>query len=51
MYPTTLSIFGQEKVAETVRLCRMNLAVNGLEGDIDQGNWYYEDPHNARAAN
>ena len=44
----TLSIFGQEKVAETVRLCRMNLAVNGLEGDIDQGNSYYEDPHNAR---
>ena len=44
----TLSIFGQEKVAETVRLCRMNLAVNGLEGDIGQGNSYYEDPHNAR---
>ena len=44
----TLSIFGQEKVAETVRLCRMNLAVNGLEGDIDQGNSYYEDPHTAR---
>ena len=43
----TLSIFGQEKVAETVRLCRMNLAVNGLEGDIDQGNSYYEDPHTA----
>ncbi len=44
----TLSIFGQEKVAETVRLCRMNLAVHGLEGDIDQGNSYYEDPHTAR---
>jgi type I restriction enzyme M protein len=43
-----LSIFGEEKVAETVRLCRMNLAVHGLEGDIDQGNSYYEDPHNAR---
>lgn len=46
--PGALSIFGQEKVAETVRLCRMNLAVHGLEGDIDQGNSYYEDPHNAR---
>ena len=46
--PGSLSIFGQEKVAETVRLCRMNLAVNGLEGDIDQGNSCYEDPHNAR---
>ena len=32
----TLSMFGQEKVAETVRLCRMNLAVNGLEGEIDR---------------
>ena len=45
----TISIFGQWKVAETVRLCRMNLAVNGLEGDIDQGNSYDEDPHTARA--
>ena len=45
-----LSIFGQEKVAETVRLCRMNLAVHGLAGDIRQGNTYYEDLHNARAA-
>jgi type I restriction enzyme M protein len=42
-----LSIFGEEKVAKTVRLCRMNVAVHGLEGDIDQGNSYYEDPHNA----
>ena len=34
------------KVAETVRLCRMNLAVHGLAGDIRQGNTYYEDVHN-----
>jgi type I restriction enzyme M protein len=40
-----LSIFGQEKVAETVRLCKMNLAVHGLAGDIRQGNAYYEDLH------
>jgi len=26
----------------------MNLAVHGSEGDIRQGNSYYEDPHNAR---
>ncbi|MBM4457000.1 MAG: SAM-dependent DNA methyltransferase [Chloroflexi bacterium] len=45
--PGFLSIYGQEKVAETVRLCRMNLAVHGLEGDIKQGNSYYEDPHTA----
>ena len=43
---TEISIFGQEKVAETVRLCRMNLAVHGLAGDIRQGNTYYEDVHN-----
>ncbi|MGH2404207.1 MAG: type I restriction-modification system subunit M, partial [bacterium] len=38
-----LSIHGQEKVAETIRLCRMNLAVHGLEGDIRQAISYYED--------
>jgi type I restriction enzyme M protein len=40
-----ISIFGQERVAETVRLCKMNLAVHGLSGDIRQGNTYYEDLH------
>lgn len=40
-----ISIYGQEKVAETVRLCRMNLAVHGLSGEIRQGNRYYEDLH------
>ncbi|MEO8716747.1 MAG: N-6 DNA methylase [Burkholderiales bacterium] len=32
-----LSIFGVEKTDETGRLCRMNLAVHGLEGDIRHG--------------
>lgn len=41
----TLSIHGQERVAETVRLCRMNLAVHGLGGDIREANTYYEDLH------
>jgi len=44
-----LSIHGVEKVDETGRLCRMNLAVHGLEGDIRHGgelNSYYDDPHN-----
>src|SRR5574341_2336070 len=27
-----ISVYGQEKVAETVRLCKMNLAVHGLSG-------------------
>jgi type I restriction enzyme M protein len=40
-----ISIFGQETVAETVRLCKMNLAVHGLSGDIREGNSYYEDIH------
>ncbi|MBN1524914.1 MAG: SAM-dependent DNA methyltransferase [Spirochaetales bacterium] len=40
-----LSIYGQEKVAETVRLGKMNLAVHGLCGDIREGNAYYEDLH------
>jgi type I restriction enzyme M protein len=40
-----LSVYGQEKVAETVRLGKMNLAVHGLAGDIRQGNSYYDDLH------
>jgi type I restriction enzyme M protein len=40
-----ISIFGQERVAETIRLCKMNLAVHGLSGDIRQSNTYYEDVH------
>jgi type I restriction enzyme M protein len=43
-----LSIHGQERVAQTVRICQMNLAVHGLEGDIRQGNTYYEDIHRSR---
>ena len=42
---TGISIHGQEKVSETIRLCKMNLAVHGLAGDIKQGNTYYEDIH------
>jgi type I restriction enzyme M protein len=37
-----LSIYGQERVEETVKLCRMNLAVHGLGGQIKQANTYYE---------
>ncbi|CRL60943.1 class I SAM-dependent DNA methyltransferase [Proteus vulgaris] len=39
-----LSIFGQEKTGDTVRLSKLNLAVHGLQGDIREGNSYYEDP-------
>jgi type I restriction enzyme M protein len=40
-----ISIYGQERVEETVRLARMNLAVHGLSGEILEGNTYYEDLH------
>ena len=40
-----ISVYGQEKVGETVRLCNMNLAVHGLSGDIKEGNSYYDDIH------
>ncbi len=45
-----LAICGVEKTDETGRLCRMNLAIHGLEGDIRHGgnvNSYYDDPHTA----
>ncbi len=45
-----LAIHGQEKVAETARLCRMNLAVHGLEGDIKEGITYYDDLNDATGA-
>lgn len=41
-----ISIFGVEKMADTLRLCRLNLAVHGLSGDIREANTYYDDPHN-----
>lgn len=43
-----LAIYGVEKTDATGQLCRMNLAVHGLEGDIKHGgevNSYYDDPH------
>ena len=42
-----ISIFGMEKVEDTVRMCRMNLAIHGLEGDVVMSNSYYDDPHKA----
>lgn len=39
-----LSLFGIEKVSETQRLARMNLAVHGLGGTIREANAYYEEP-------
>jgi type I restriction enzyme M protein len=42
-----LSIFGQEKAGETVRLAKMNLAIHGLSGEIREGNSYYDDAHDS----
>ncbi len=43
-----LMIHGVEKVDDIGRLCRLNVAVHGVEGDIRHGgdiNSYYDDPH------
>lgn len=40
-------VYGQEKTLETVKLAKMNLAVNGLRGEVRQCNSYYDDPYEA----
>ena len=40
-----LFVYGQEKTLDTVKLAKMNLAVNGLRGEIRQANSYAEDPY------
>jgi type I restriction enzyme M protein len=40
-----VTFFGQEKADLNTRLAKMNLAVHGLEGNIQQGNTFYEDKH------
>ncbi|MBI2049189.1 MAG: SAM-dependent DNA methyltransferase [Parcubacteria group bacterium] len=41
--PARLAVFGQESNTTTWRLCRMNLAIQGIFGDIQVGNSYYDD--------
>ncbi|WP_019606334.1 class I SAM-dependent DNA methyltransferase [Teredinibacter turnerae] len=41
----SLFVYGQEKTLDTVKLGKMNLAVNGLRGEIRQANSYAEDPY------
>lgn len=38
-----ISFFGQESNKNTLNLCKMNLAVRGISGDIQYGNSYYAD--------
>lgn len=40
-----VTFYGMEKNPTTIRLAKMNLAVHGLEGNIDKAITYYEDPH------
>ncbi len=42
-----ISMYGTERVTDTIRLAKMNLAVHGLSGDIREANTYYEDPHDS----
>lgn len=37
--------FGQEKIRDTIRIAKMNLAVHGLEGKIAEAITYYQDEH------
>ncbi len=40
-------VCGQEKTRQTVSLAKMNLAVNGLRGEIREANTYSDDPFNS----
>ena len=40
-----VTFYGQEKTPTTIRLAKMNLAVHGLEGDIQEANTFYQDEH------
>lgn len=40
-----VTFYGQEKADLNTKLAKMNLAVHGLEGNIQEGNTFYEDKH------
>jgi len=40
-----VTFYGQEKAETNTRLSKMNMAVHGLEGNIKEGNTFYEDKH------
>jgi len=41
-----VTFYGQEKAETNTRLAKMNLTVHGLEGNIQEGNTFYDDKHN-----
>jgi len=47
---SSVFVYGQEKTLETVNLAKMNLAVNGLRGEVMKANTYYDDPHGSFGA-
>ena len=40
-----VTFYGQEKTDTNTKLAKMNMAVHGLDGDIVQGNSFYDDKH------
>jgi type I restriction enzyme M protein len=40
--PSKISFYGQESNPNTLKLCKMNLALRGIDGDIREGNSYYD---------
>jgi type I restriction enzyme M protein len=40
-----VTFYGQEKAELNTKLAKMNLTVHGLEGNIQEGNTFYEDKH------
>jgi len=41
-----VTFYGQEKADLNTKLAKMSLTVHGLEGNIQEGNTFYEDKHN-----
>lgn len=45
-----LRAYGVEKIGDTVKLAKMNLALNNIRGEIIEANSYYSDPHDSYGA-
>jgi len=41
--PGSISVFGQESLEATWKICRMNLAIRGIPGNIGLGNSFHDD--------
>lgn len=45
-----ISVYGQESNPTTLRLCKMNLAIRGIEANIQLGDTFHQDKHPALKA-